>query len=215
MRNQFLVGAEVVRSAVADRRVAEAWDEPSNLAGQTIGSLASHLARGAVWVVLDYLDAQPGPGVDFETAAEYFAEVTQGLTEDDHAAIRGRGATVAEAGPAQVARRLADSVEQLRARLPGEPDDRRVAVYAGKVMRLDDYLLTRIVEQVVHLDDLARSLDIEPWANPPDAAALVVSCGAEIGRQLRGDSAMIRALFREGAGDVLPVLAARRADSGP
>ena len=72
-------------------------------------------------------------------------------------------------------------------------------------MRLDDYLLTRLVEQVVHPDDLAKSLDVEPWLNAPGAEALVVSCGAEIGRQRFGGAAMIRTLY---CGDVgaLPVL---------
>jgi hypothetical protein len=71
--------------------------------------------------------------------------------------------------------------------------------------RLDDYLLTRLVEQVVHLDDLARSLGVEPWPNAPEAQALVISCGAEIGRRRFGDAAMIRALYRADVG-VLPVL---------
>ena len=46
MREQFLAGAEVVVAAVADTRVGEAWERPSVLDDQTIGSLAGHLARG-------------------------------------------------------------------------------------------------------------------------------------------------------------------------
>lgn len=197
MRDQFLKGAAVVQTALRDPRVIEAWDQPSVLEGQTVGSLASHLARGAVWVVADYLDAgDPAGDIDFPTAASYFATIADELTDADHAAIRGRGATIAAEGPEPMLDRLATRLEQLRLRLPAEPADRRVAVYAGKIMHLDDYLWTRIVEQVVHLDDLARSLEIEPWPNPPDAAALVVSCGAEVGRRRHGEAAMIRTLYR-------------------
>jgi hypothetical protein len=208
MREQFLAGAEVVLTAVADTRVGEAWDRPSVLDDQTIGSLAGHLARGSVWVVADYL-ARPAPdgaSVDFETAAEYYAGVTTHLTDADHIAIRVRGAEVAAIGHAAVVDRLRAAHAELVAQLPTEPPDRLVAVYGDSVMRLDDYLYTRLVEQVVHLDDLARSLGIEPWVNPPDAEALVIACGAEIGRLTRGGSAMLRALFRDAPPRALPVL---------
>lgn len=187
----------MVQTAVGDPRVAQAWNEPSILEFQTVGSLASHLARGGVWAVAEYLDAEP-PSPDtanaIETAAEYFASID--LSPEDHAAVRQRGATIAQDGPEVVNDRLAEGVEGLRRRLADEPEDRRVTVYGGMVMPLDDYLWTRIVEQVVHLDDLARSLQIDPWPNAADAAALVVSCGAEIGRRRFGDARMIRALFR-------------------
>jgi hypothetical protein len=79
-------------------------------------------------------------------------------------------------------------------------------VFAGKVMRLDDYLATRIVEQVVHLDDLARSLNIDPWPNPPGAEAIVIQFGAEVGRLRHGGTAMLRALYRGEPDPALPVL---------
>ncbi len=207
MRQLFLLGAAVVRDALADPRVAAAWPQPSVLEEQTIGSLAGHLARGGVWVVGDYLAAAPpGPDVDIETAAEYFADIADHLSASDHRAIRDRGAAVAADGHGAVLRHLDDRLAALAEQLADEPAARTVAVYAGKVMRLDDYLWTRLVEQVVHLDDLARSLDVEPWRHPPDAAALVIACGAEIGRLRRGDTAMIRTLFREGFAESLPVL---------
>jgi Mycothiol maleylpyruvate isomerase N-terminal domain len=202
-----LSGAEVVIAAVSDPRVAGSWDQASVLAEQTIGSLASHLARGGVWVVGEYLDAgPPRTGADFSSAAHFFGDVSDTLTDEDHAAIRARAASMSAHGPGAVVERLIESVTALRERLPREPADRLLSVYQGKVMRLDDYLLTRIVEQVVHLDDLARSLGILPWPNPPGAEALVVACGAEIGRQRRGGTAMLRALFRSAPAGVLPVL---------
>lgn len=207
MRNQFLLGANVVLEAVTDPRVVAAWDDDSVLEGQSVGSLASHLARGSAWVVLEYLAADVATTeINFETAAEYFAVLLDSMTDADHESIRQRGADVAQAGPIQMGKKLATKLDELSASLASQPTDRLVSVYGGSVMRLDDYLWTRIVEQVVHLDDLARSLDIEPWVNPPDAESLVISCGAEIGRQRRGGAAMIRSLFREADPGVLPVL---------
>jgi hypothetical protein len=159
-------------------------------------------------VVDAYLD-RPVPdsrAVDFETAAQYYAVASDALTESDHAAIRQRGAQVAGAGRSAVVDDLRDVLEKLRDRLPAEPADRLITVYGDAVMRLDDYLFTRIVEQVVHLDDLASSLGIDPWTNPPDAEALVIGCGAEIGRLRRGGQPMIRSLYREVIPGTLPVL---------
>ena len=94
----------MVQQALADPRIAEWWDRDSVLDRQTVGSLASHLARGSVWVVRDYLDADvPETDVDVESAAEYFAAVGESLTDADHASIRERGAAVAALGVARVA----------------------------------------------------------------------------------------------------------------
>jgi hypothetical protein len=202
----FLANADVVLQAVSDDRVAEAWHEPSVLDDQTVGSLAGHLARGSVWAVGDYLrNDPPDPPADFESAADYFAAVASALDQADHAAIRQRGASIAAAGHVDVTRQLRSRLDELQRDLPNEPPGRLVAVFAGKVMRLDDYLGTRLVEQVVHLDDLARSLDIDPWTNAPGADAFVIGCGAEIGSRRQGAPAILRALFRGHRG-VLPVL---------
>ena len=207
MRDQFLAGAQVVAEAAADTRVVAAWDEPSILVGQTIGGLVGHLCRGTIWVVEDYLDL-PEPVSDpvFDTAADYYARISDRLTDADHAAIRDRGADVAEEGHSAVVARAGEALARLRTRLPGERSDRTLPVFGSAVMRLDDYLYTRVVEQVVHLDDLARSIGADPWPNPPDAEALVIACGAEIGRRRRGGPAMLRALFRDGESGTLPVL---------
>ncbi len=95
----FLTGAEVVAEAVASPEVAAAWDQPSVLEEQTVGSLAGHLARGGVWVVADYLDAATPEGpVDLPSAAAYFAKFTDVQDPTIHQAIRDRGASVAAVG---------------------------------------------------------------------------------------------------------------------
>jgi hypothetical protein len=82
-----------------------------------------------------------------------------------------------------------------------------VARDAEAVDDLGDYLTTRIVEQVVHLDDLARSVDVPPWTVSVKASELTIAVGAEIARRRAGSTATIRALYRGGfAGEVFPVL---------
>ena len=204
----FLQGAQVVAAAVGDRAVAEAWDLPSVLEDQRVGGLAGHLARGAVWVVDDYLDAGgPSGPVDFSCAGEYFATLAGAASPEDHHAIRERGARVAAAGHGELRRTLAQRLDALGPRLRSLEASHLIAVTGGRVMRLDDYLTTRIVEQVVHLDDLARSVGHPSWHLPPGAAEIALGVGVDIAVRRGGSTAMIRALYRRGWSEpVLPVL---------
>jgi hypothetical protein len=207
IRELFVHTARVVRDAVADDAVGRAWDEPSILDGQLVGGLAGHLARGGVWVVDDYLTA-PLPDAPFvSSVAEYFVEADRALTEEGHRQIRERGAQVAAEGHDEVSKALASRLSALISRLVTEPADRHLGVGGGGMtMLLDEYLKSRVVEQVVHLDDLARSLDREPWPVSFEAQDLVIHIGADIGRIRSGAIEMIRCLYRTPLAGVLPVI---------
>ena len=204
IREQFLQGARVVLDAISSPVVEAAWEQPSTLAGQTIGGLAGHLARGAIWVVGDYLDQPEPQAATFDSADHYFSALVALATDDSNQAIRERGATVAEAGPRAVAATAASRLDALVERLGREPAD-RLTVVAGGAMRLDDYLQTRLVEQVVHLDDLGRSVHHGHWASPMENVRLAVRIGAWTGVRTHGAGPMIRALFRDDQ-HALPVL---------
>lgn len=79
-----------------------------------------------------------------------------------------------------------------------------MAVLAGKVMRLGDYLASRIVEQVVHLDDLGRSVGVD-WPAPEPSVAVTVAVAIDIGMHRHGGAALVRGLYRDGFGGVFPV----------
>jgi Mycothiol maleylpyruvate isomerase N-terminal domain len=204
----FLEGAEAVVRALDDASVAAAWDRSSVLEDQQVSGLAGHLARGAVWVVGDYLDAGPPDGpADFDTAAEYFAAMVSAASEEDNRAIRQRGADVGAVGRDELLHTVRRRLDALRPRLRALAPNQLLAVAGGNVMRLDEYLTTRIVEQVVHLDDLARSVERDPWPLPDAAHDLAIAVGVDVGRRRSGDTAMIRALYRRGFADAcLPVL---------
>jgi len=208
MRQMFLAGAELVAATIDDPIVAAAWGSDSVLENQSVGSLAAHLARGGVWVVGEYLDRGiPDRSADFATAGHYFAAVMDDADEAVHAGIRARGAFLAEQGWDDVVRKLSAAVVDLGQRLAEEPSDRLIEVYDGKVMRLDDYLHTRIIEQVVHLDDLARSLDRGAPRFVPGSLQLTIACAMEIGRRRHGDVELMRSLYRDRPTGVFPVLA--------
>ncbi len=63
-----------------------------------------------------------------------------------------------------------------------------------------------IVEQVVHLDDLARSVDRDPWPVPEGAQLLAIHVGIDVARLRHGGTETLRCLYRSRLDPVLPVL---------
>jgi hypothetical protein len=204
----FLENARLIVSAISDPEVQRGWDRPSVLEDQLVGGLAGHLARGGIWIVSDYLDAAvPTGSVTVESAAAYFARFASAATADDHRAIRERGASVASVGAASLARVVRDRLDDLESRLRPLDPQQPITVTGGAVMQLSDYLATRIVEQTVHLDDLARSIGRDSWPVPPEARVVAIEVGTEIACRRWGSAAVVRALYRRGfAETVLPVL---------
>ena len=208
VRSLFLSGAGVIVEAIADPAVRQAWNDPSVLEDQLVSGLAGHLARGGVWAVADYLHAgTPDGPVDFTSAGEYFATFAAAAQPADHQAIRDRGAAVAAAGRDALLVELRERLASLEPELGTLPGDHPIAVVGGSVMHLDRYLETRIVEQAVHLDDLARSVGRDPWRLPQDHVTLAIAVGTDIALRRHGPAATLRALYRRGCAEpALPVL---------
>jgi hypothetical protein len=203
----FLQTAQVVLAALRDDRVGQAWHQESVLEHQRVGGLAGHLARGGVWVVDDYLGSSALPEERVRSAAEYFARVTELSTPEAEREVRERGAQVAEQGQESLCATLEARLGALTERLAVVGQDRHLGVAGGTLtIPLAEYLKTRIVEQVVHLDDLARSVNHDPWPVTGEAQHLVIHLGVDIGIQRHGTDAMIRCLYRSGFGSVLPVV---------
>lgn len=204
----FATGAGVIIEALGDAEVVARWNEPSVLEDQRVAGVAGHLARGGVWVVGDYLDAGVAEGpVTFETAGEYFANFVDSATSAGHEGIRNRGRDVASVGPSALAEQVRSRVADLVPLLFSLDPERLISVVGGSVMRVSDYLETRVVEQTVHLDDLARSVERDGWGLPEASRLLTLGVGIDIARRRHGDAAVLRALFRRGFADaVMPVL---------
>ena len=66
----------------------------------------------------------------------------------------------AAAGPAEVAALCADVAASMRVRFADEPSDRLVAALGGRMLTLDDFCRTRLIEVLFHLDDLAASVGL-------------------------------------------------------
>ena len=198
----FLAGTGAVRAAIASEAVGAAWGEPSVLEDQTVGGLAGHLARTGGWIVPEYLDLDVADGpVDFADAGEYYAVLMDRVDADGHRAIRERGAALGARGQAALVAEFDAGIEGLADRLAALADDALISSYGARTMRVRDYLVTRIVEQVVHLDDLARSVGGEGWPVPTAGVDLTLAVGVDVARRRRGDTAVLRAVYRAGDAD--------------
>ncbi len=191
----FLEAAAAAAGLLAAPEVGQHWGEASVLEHFPVAGLAGHFLR-ALTTVETYLGSAPpdGPAI---TAGEYFIRVASSdIDAPANQAIRARGLEMAAGGPAQVADAARDACERLSARLPGEDPGQHVAVAGGLVLTLDEYLRTRMVELVIHGDDLAESVGLVFSPISPDLAATVISTLVQIARLRHGDMAVLRALTR-------------------
>jgi hypothetical protein len=198
VRGSYLQTLDRALAVLAAPEVAAAWDAESALPRFTVGGLAGHTARAGT-LVEQYLDAGfPDETRDVADAAEYYeiAAVTADVDDAVNTAIRERGEAVAAAGHAAVVELVQAARVQLQRRLAGEPATTRIAVTAGMVLPLDEYLVTRMVELVTHTDDLAVSVGIPSPEPDPVAATLVIHCLVSLARRRHGDLAVVRALTR-------------------
>ena len=156
----------------------------------TVGAVAGHLflVVRRVDQHLDEPEPADGPTLSPRTFAWPRVDRSDDLDREQHRTVRGDGEHVARWGWSDVASAYAERVEKLTGRLEDAP--RHAVALGDGVMDLDTYLATRIVELLVHADDLAVSVGLEPAEPPRDAATIALGVLVEAGRTLHGDLAL-------------------------
>lgn len=198
IRASYLTAAESAVALLGDPAVAAAWDKPSALTEFSVAGLAGHLAHQLVRVDR-LLAAGPTPGTEPIGLLEHYARspwVEAGLDHEINVGIRRAGEESASAGPAALAAATAELLEHQRATLPAEPGDRVLDLPSGWSLLLDDFLLTRVIELVVHSDDLATSVGVGTPALPSTVVDPVVDLLARLAVHRHGATAVIRTLSR-------------------
>jgi hypothetical protein len=198
--------AATAADLVGSPEVAANWNAPSALDGMTVGALAAHLVR-ATGAVLAYLDRTPE---DAEPVSELLTKVTYfhaAIDSPIHERIKQVSADEADAGFEAVSGRAREVAESLAARLPTAPPDRLIGALGGRMLTLDDFCCTRMIEIGMHIDDLAVSVGVETPDLGSDVTAEIIEIVVGIARHLHGDWAVIHALARaeRSSADVFPV----------
>jgi hypothetical protein len=206
VRGLVVEAVEAAATLIGSDEVAARWHEPSALAGMTVGALAAHLVRaaGATLAYLDRTDATARPGGALLTPVTYFHAA---IDSPIHERIKEVSASEAAAGPAELAGHCTRVASAMRSRFADEPVERLVAALGGRMLSLDDFCRTRLIEVLFHLDDLAASVGVPCPETSVESRTIVIDILVGIARMQHGDWEVLHALAREErrAATVFPV----------
>jgi uncharacterized protein (TIGR03083 family) len=187
VRRAYIAAGDGFVSLVGDVP-ADAWDRPA-LGDWTVRDLVGHTTRSFV-TVTDYLATGAGREVEHDHAFDYAAVFR--LAHADPAAITERGRAAGRELGATPLEEVVARRDAALAAAAAHPDAAPVASPAG-VMRLTDYLPSRVFELVVHTDDLARALGIEHVADV-GARTVATLFAAGLAAEGRDGPVVLRAL---------------------
>ena len=189
----YLTAAGAVSGLLHSPALDAAWDRPSALDGFLVSGLAGHLAR-AVFTVEGYLAA---PASDTKpVSAEIYLSMVDGLSAEDNERIIDRGQADAGSGPDDLRERYDAALDRLRVALPALPPDRPMPMFGGTVLPLRDCLVTRLVELLIHADDLAVSIGVPTPSFPAEASEAVLGLLLRQSQRRHGTPALLRAFAR-------------------
>jgi hypothetical protein len=206
VRGLVIEAVEAAAALMGHDEVTARWDQPSALAGMTVGALCAHLVRaaGATLAYLDRTDRHARPDRALLTPVTYFHAA---IDSPIHERIKEVSAAEATAGPAELAAKTAQIAASMRDRFAEEPAGRLVAALGGRMLLLDDFCRTRLIEVLLHLDDLAASVGLPCPDTSPAGRTIVVDVLMGIARMQHGDWEVLHALARDERRtvDVFPV----------
>jgi hypothetical protein len=191
------MAAAAALDLVQCREVGEQWLAASVLPKMSIGALACHLGRQVVRAAGLLPVATDVPPLECVDEHYHRAAWVMASSPDDPANDRGTDDAEAALGAAALADRSAEALETVR-RLLAEGTARDVVPipWQGWSLRRDDFLLTRMLEIVVHTDDLALSLGVRTPEFPAEVFAPVRDVLVRLAVHRHGQSAVISALTR-------------------
>ncbi|MBO0898362.1 maleylpyruvate isomerase N-terminal domain-containing protein [Cellulomonas sp. zg-ZUI22] len=193
----FLSAADTALALVDRPEVAARWPEPSALPRMSVGALAVHLGNQVVRVA-QVLALEPGDLPVLADADEHYARSAwPTAAPEDPVNDRSADGQAAAAGPQALHDRVAAQREVVRRVLTdGTAPDVVPVPWAGWAMRREDFLLTRLLEVVVHADDLAVSVDVATPTFPPEVFDPVRDLLVRLAVARHGQARVVAALTR-------------------
>ncbi len=197
-RLAFVETARIAIDLATASEVGAAWDSESACAGMTVGGLAQHLVSQAS-ITVNLLEAEPG-GLEPIAMLEHYeraAWANSDLDSEANAGIRSSSDERASVGQDSVVAGAHEAVSNLPALLAAPRDPDRVHIsWQGWSLTTDDFLTTRMMELIVHSDDLAASVDLPTPEFPDDAFTPVLGLLSGVAVRRHGQAALVRALSR-------------------
>lgn len=194
VRDDFVTVANSALTLLMDPAVAARWNEPSALEDFTVGGLAYHLSNQILHVPQVTPTQRPPVSLvdDYYGAAEW---VGQDASHEVNVSIRQRMESAARQGVSVVVKDAEVALDEVRSLIAQAPAD-LVVELRGQPLTFDDFLTTRLMELVVHSDDLAVSVGVPTPLFPESAATTVVDLLSRLAIRRYGAITVVRALSR-------------------
>ncbi|MEU6579059.1 maleylpyruvate isomerase N-terminal domain-containing protein [Streptomyces sp. NPDC046805] len=198
LKNAYLETAARAVALLDAPEVAASWEKPSALPQWTVGGLAGHLA----YQIFSVDPALEGPDSKHEPipVREHYARavwIDAPLDGEISSGIRAKGEGISSEGVRRLVERVHAALDQQRTDLEEVHDDWVVFMpQTGWALSLDDFLVTRMVELAVHMDDPAVSVGLSVPELPGTALNPVVALLTGLAVRRHGQAALLRALTR-------------------
>ena len=196
-RTAVLAAVDQVTDLVRSAEVADAWQQESVLPGLTVGGLARHLVSQAECAV-EFLITPGPPGAQLLTLVGHYDRVDWWHAPVDaveNTSIRDEFNQMGSAGHADSVEVLARSRQQLGSAIEAAGPATYVP-WQDCAVPTDDFLVVRLMEIVVHADDLACSVGVATPAFGAEVLEPVLALLAALAARRRGQDAVLRALSR-------------------
>ncbi len=196
MAETFLTAARISADLARRREVAEHWTQESACAGMSVGGLAHHLVQQLTNTVR-ILAAEPHDDAPIPLLEHYqrAAWVTADLDDEVNVRIREDADGDAAGGPDGLTPVVDDALAELPVLLAASADVVLIP-WQGWSLSTEDYLTTRLMEMVVHSDDLAASVGVPTPEFPEEVLAPVFGLLTGVAARRHGQVAVVRALSR-------------------
>jgi hypothetical protein len=194
----FLESSRTAAALLTSEEVRVRWDAESACAGMTVGGLAFHLAAQAGNAVR-LLSAAPSDASPIPVEEHYrrAAWVHSGLDDEANVVIRTSADAEAGEGFDELCAKVAADLDALPDVLAATASADPVLIpWQGWALTAHDFLVTRLMEMLVHSDDLAASLDVATPQFPDEAVRLVLGLLTSVAVERHGQTALVRALSR-------------------
>jgi hypothetical protein len=196
----YLDGVDWFQDILGREEVREAWGQPSLLSEYTVGGLAAHAVHGVMWLKQLLKDTEP-VGLRRVSVFEFFGpnRVEKEGADPIGASLRSAAEAFAITGADAVTAACTTARDELVGVLRGAAPERAIPVLriAGGQVALCDYVRTRVLEVVVHGDDVVCSVPGLTTPNPPFRAMEVsLDVCLELARARVGDLCTLRGFTR-------------------
>jgi hypothetical protein len=193
----FPIAAAVALEEIQRSEVRDRWLLPSALPKMSIGALACHLGRQVVRAAELLPVATDVPPLDAVDTHYHQAAWVMSASPDDPPNDRSTDDAEAALGAAALSGRSSRALQTVRRVLAdGTARDVVAIPWQGWSLRRDDFLLTRMLEIVVHADDLALSIGVRTPEFPAEVFAPVRDLLVRLAVKRHGQSAVISTLAR-------------------